>query len=249
MRYLLLLFTILLYACPSANNSSKETALPSILPSSSSQFVLVTTEDENATTGQMQLFEKHEKGAWKANGIPHPVNVGRTGLAWGNGLLKARSGQQKEEGDGKAPAGIFRLTKIFGYEPPLDVGFKMPFIRSNEILECVDDSNSKFYNQLVDSLNVEKDWTSSEFMRRDDELYKWGVLVEHNAEQKPKGGSCIFLHIWKGPDKPTAGCTAMSETNLMKILHWLDEKKSPVMIQLTSSEVADYQSKGQLPNL
>jgi L,D-peptidoglycan transpeptidase YkuD (ErfK/YbiS/YcfS/YnhG family) len=44
-------------------------------------------------------------------------------------------------------------------------------------------------------------------------------------------GSAIFLHIWREAGrKPTAGCVALSETRLRKLLAWLDAGAAPVII-------------------
>ncbi len=232
MKRLAYFFPLLIFAC------SKPAPEQSVeLPADSRQLVLVITPNNMANEGTLQRYERKEANNWQPVGDAHPVTVGRSGLAWGRGEHPSQTDTQKQEGDGKAPSGIFRLTSIFGYEPPLDLGLKMPFVRASETLECVDDSKSKFYNQLVDSLNVEKDWTSSEFMRRDDHQYRWGVTVAHNSpDPVPQGGSCIFLHIWKEPGTPTSGCTAMAEDDLLRLIHWLDEEKSPVLVQLTQSE-------------
>ena len=72
---------------------------------------------------------------------------------------------------------------------------------------------------------------SYEFMKRDDNLYKYGVVIEYNTDPVIKGnGSAIFLHIWKGEGIPTAGCVAVSEEDIIKILGWLDPAASPLMI-------------------
>jgi L,D-peptidoglycan transpeptidase YkuD (ErfK/YbiS/YcfS/YnhG family) len=71
-------------------------------------------------------------------------------------------------------------------------------------------------------------------MRRADEAYRWGVVVEHNTGwgREPGAGSCIFLHIWSGPASPTAGCTAMDAGRLLELMHWLDPLRTPVLVQL-----------------
>lgn len=242
MRYLLLfILPVFFWACP----SEQKIAIP-LLSSSNQQVVLVVTPDDEATKGELRRFEREPNGQWKEVGSAHDVMVGRSGLAWGRGMHASQEGQQKEEGDGKAPAGVFRLGEIFGYEPPMDVTFNMPFVRSNEVLECVDDSESKAYNKLVDSIRVKKDWNSSEFMRRDDHQYKWGVVVHHNQAAVPKGGSCIFLHIWEEEGHPTAGCTSMKESDMLQLIHWLDKKKSPVLVQLPKDRVAEYKEKWRM---
>ena len=68
-------------------------------------------------------------------------------------------------------------------------------------------------------------------MKRDDNLYKYGIVIEYNTDPVIKGnGSAIFLHIWKNESIPTAGCVAVSEENLIKIIEWLDPVASPLII-------------------
>ena len=71
-------------------------------------------------------------------------------------------------------------------------------------------------------------------MKRDDNLYKLGVFVGHNKEQRPFRGSCIFLHIQRDTNASTAGCTSMKEKELLQLMRWLDEKKRPLLLQVPS---------------
>ena len=50
--------------------------------SGSSQLIVVTTADWNATAGTMQRYEKRLL-RWRAVGPPIDIVIGRTGLAWG----------------------------------------------------------------------------------------------------------------------------------------------------------------------
>ena len=62
--------------------------------------------------------------------------------------------------------------------------------------------------------------------------YEYGVWVNYNTNpQIPGNGSCIFLHIYKTPTTPTSGCTAMSKENMLKLIHWLNASKNPMLIQ------------------
>ena len=79
------------------------------------QLVMVTTADWNATTGTLQRYQRHG-GSWQAVGTATPITVGRAGSAWGIGLHPAQGdGPQKQEGDGRAPAGVFAIGTAFGY--------------------------------------------------------------------------------------------------------------------------------------
>ncbi|MNT94259.1 hypothetical protein D3C72_2359060 [compost metagenome] len=56
------------------------------------------------------------------------------------------------------------------------------------------------------------------------------MVIRYNDNPIIKGkGSAIFMHIWRSQDKPTAGCVAMSEVNLLKVMNRLDPKQSPVI--------------------
>jgi D-alanyl-D-alanine dipeptidase len=180
------------------------------------------------------------------------VAVGRNGLGWGRGLTNppVSSDPQKKEGDGRSPAGVFRLTYAFGYAAPDQArAIKLPYIQCTDTVECVDDTNSTFYNIIKDRNKVAKvDWKSSEKMRMGDDEYKYGVFIAHNTDPaEPGAGSCVFMHIWKAPGHPTSGCTAMSLGGLESVLGWLDPRANPVLVQLPQEEYSRRQAHWLLP--
>ncbi len=211
------------------------------------QLVVVRSHSDSSTKATLRRFEKMD-GKWQPIGDAVAVSLGRTGLAWGRGEHPPQHGPQKREGDGKSPSGLFFFGQIFGYAPASAANFKVPYVPADEALECVDDSRSRFYNQLVDSKLVQKDWTSSELMRRPDHQYRWGIVVNHNFPAQAGGGSCIFLHIWREPGSPTLGCTAMAEDDLLTLLHWLDPAKFPQLLQVTEAEYPAFQKALALPD-
>ena len=204
----------------------------------SNQIVLVTSPDWNSTEAKLQYFEKNTN-KWNSVSNSFAVNLGRKGLGWGRGLVNfnTATGPIKHEGDGKSPTGIFKLSYAFGFASnDSSKWIKLPYLQLTNSIECIDDTISSCYNTVVDSKNKISDWASSEKMRKIPE-YKYGVFVEHNTNPNISAkGSCIFLHVWKGPGKPTSGCTSMSEENMVKLLSWLNAKKKPILIQLTNSE-------------
>jgi zinc D-Ala-D-Ala dipeptidase len=221
--------------------------------SNSLQMLVVTTKSWDDLHGRAQRYERSTlKSKWRAIGPVFPVVVGKTGLGWGRGIqpenASATDGPVKHEGDGKAPAGIFVLSSSFGYSPDPLSGARMRYTALSPSVECVDDSASSHYNQLLDAEGMAKDWNSFEQMRRNDELYRWGVFVAHNSNPPQSGaGSCIFLHIWRGPDQGTVGCTAMEQANIESLLQWLDPEKHPVLVQLPASEYVHYRKTWSLP--
>ncbi len=153
----------------------------------------------------------------------------------------------KREGDGKSPAGIFQIRKqIYGYaesynitkkenkQQNKDSQKKWSYTQVTENWLGIDDPQSKYYNQLLDQRTIpQSDWNSYENLRREDDAYKWFLMIEHNT-QPPIAyhGSCLFIHLWTSPNKATAGCVSMSEENFLRLLEWLQEEEDPYLIQL-----------------
>jgi len=207
-----------------------------VLPQDTKQLIVVTTQDWETPDATLQRYEK-KGGKWQRVGKSFQVITGKNGLGWGRGLHQIPKNAKfiKKEGDGKAPAGIFRLKNAFGYQP---FSINYPYEVYKETDHCVDDGTSKWYNQIVDSTKVNKEYHSYERMKFPKNYYKYGLVVDHNPKAIPGAGSCIFMHIKKPNHIPTVGCTAMSEDEMKMLLKWLDPKKHPLLIQAPRSEMA-----------
>ena len=206
----------------------------------SSQHVVVVVERENDSTGTLYRFTR-EGSAWRQVGGAIPAAVGARGVA------------KTREGDKKAPTGAYPLPRVFGYAASRPEGLKMPYLALRPETECVDDAKSDQYNRVVNPSDLPKGktWSSSEIMRRDlhdhDDLYKLGLLVDYNPDGRKGAGSCIFLHIWRGPAHPTVGCTAFSEQDMLDLLQWLDPAASPILVQGTRADLDLLRAAGHLP--
>ena len=242
------------------------------VPDASRQLVVVTTPSWSATDGTLRRYQREPGGEWIEVGEGVPVVVGRSGLGWGIGLhvleggsveegsVEGVAGPVKAEGDGRAPAGAFALSAAFGYAETERTG--LPYIPSGPDLRCVDDPASRSYT-LVRPMSPNADWQSHERMRRNDGLYRIGVIVAHNGPgldpalaptatlspqtPTPGAGSCIFLHVWRGPGTSTAGCTAMPDERLQSVMAWLDADAAPTLIQLPASAAAALREPWGLP--
>lgn len=132
----------------------------------------------------------------------------------------------KREGDGGTPVGIYPLSLVFGYAATADT--KMPYRQITADDYWVDDPASPQYNTWVSGTTEAASW---ETMLRPDGLYRHGIVVEYNTRPVVPGkGSAIFVHLWRGPGEPTAGCVALAETELLEVIAWLDPGKRPVII-------------------
>lgn len=142
----------------------------------------------------------------------------------GKGGIRA----DKREGDGATPVGRFRLVSA-GYRadrmaaPPIAA----PLRATGHADIWSDDPRDPFYNR---GLSARFYPFSHERMRRGDPLYDLVVTTDHNwPDAAPGAGSAIFVHCWKGVRRPTAGCVAFSQRDLIWILERWTEKSRLVI--------------------
>ncbi len=218
------------------------------------QLVIVTTESWDSSPAWIFRFVRQDDQTWRSLGEAVPAVIGKNGMGWGRGVHGeddiSYKTPIKKEGDGKAPAGIFEFGGSFGYDEVKNP-LRIPFQQLTSSIECVDDSDSAYYNKIIDRKNIpEQDWKTSEKMRRSDEFYRIGIVIEHNPHPaQKKTGSCIFLHVWNGPDSSTAGCTATHEHHVRAIQEWLNPQKKPLLVQLPWREYIRLKNLWKLPEI
>ena len=220
---------------------------PKALPAK--QLLVVITGNWETLQGKLYGFEKH-KGKWILK-FSNAVVVGGKGLGVGDGSvpLTINGAPVKKEGDMKSPAGIFTIGTAFGYADYKDAKWiNNPYVKASDTLICVDDLHSVNYNKLVERDTAKSDYNSHEEMHLKADYYKWGLFVNHNAGYSvPGNGSCIFLHIWGNDHEGTAGCTAMTEADILRVLHWIKAGKKPMLVQLPEKEYSKLRSVYGLP--
>lgn len=206
------------------------------------QLIIVSAESWSSETGKLQMVS-NVSGAWVRHGADVAVVLGR-GLGWGRGMHEnPKSGPQKREGDGRAPAGIFSLGPAFGYSRNPPAGCRLSYRAITERDHFVDDPKAKEYNQWVElprGKTPKQLWRSAEKMLRPDRLYELGIVIQHNMNPIiPGRGSAIFFHVWRDASTPTIGCTAMAKRDLLNLIGWLDPAKNPLLIQAPTAELPE----------
>jgi L,D-peptidoglycan transpeptidase YkuD (ErfK/YbiS/YcfS/YnhG family) len=184
------------------------------VPAGTTQVVVVGPSHRGAVTAELTAWQRSATGWTLALG-PLPAVVGRTGVV---------AAADKREGDGHTPGGVFAIGTAFGYEASLRTG--LAYRQATAADHWIDDPASPQYNQWV----VGKPAVSAERMRRDDDAYSAGAVVEYNTQPVVPGrGSAIFLHVWSGPGRPTAGCVAAAGDDVRAVLAFLHRDRSPVI--------------------
>ena len=188
--------------------------------------------------------------SWKPLTPVWPTVIGANGLAWGYGLHpEPPAGEPRSiEGDDRSPAGVFRIFQQFGTARPESLSATaLPFIELTDETECVDDPESRFYNRIVNRDLVKVDWDSSEKMAQS---YQHGIDFSNNHEPiLPSHGSCIFIHVWGGPEDPTRGCTVIAEDHLNELGKWLRADAKPLLVQLSKAKYEQFAKPWMLPPL
>jgi L,D-peptidoglycan transpeptidase YkuD (ErfK/YbiS/YcfS/YnhG family) len=121
--------------------------------------------------------------------------------------------ERKREGDGGTPAGIHRIVGML-YRPdrmarPTD--WALP-IGPMDLWS--DDVRDPDYNLMVRAPHG----FSHEHLRRADPQYDLVLITDWNWPYSVPGrGSAIFLHRWRRPCAPTAGCVALAPQDLLWI--------------------------------
>jgi L,D-peptidoglycan transpeptidase YkuD (ErfK/YbiS/YcfS/YnhG family) len=146
-------------------------------------------------------------GPWGARflGRRLPCAVGRGGI-----------GAKRREGDGVTPAGVHRIERVLlRPDRPARVAAHLPTRRIGPFDGWSDDPADPAYNGPVRRPRA----FSSEALRRPDRLYDLVAALDWNRGPiAPGRGSAIFLHVWRKPRHPTAGCVAFAARDLAWVL-------------------------------
>jgi L,D-peptidoglycan transpeptidase YkuD (ErfK/YbiS/YcfS/YnhG family) len=223
------------------------------VPNDCTQLIVAVAPGWNSMAGKLARFEREPGGGWKLAGDFVPVLFGKSGLAWGRGIAgQDEAGLRKREHDGRAPAGIFRIGKIYTYDAALPAGADFPFHRVTAADAWLDDVASPDYNRFVTIADPTHPppWFAKEKMRRHDFAYRWLVEIRHNSDPPlPGAGSAIFFHIRRGETRPTAGCTTMAEHDLVTLITWLRSDRHPCYVLLPRAIYAEKMAAWNLPSL
>lgn len=137
-----------------------------------------------------------------------PCSIGRGGMV-----------QDKREGDGGSPIGQHHIVGML-YRPdrlPRPTPWAQP-IGPADLWS--DDPTDAAYNHAVRAPYG----CSHEALRRPDPLYDLVLITDWNyPDAVPGKGSAIFVHTWRKPRHPTAGCIAFAQSHLL----WIAKRIRP----------------------
>ncbi|WEG14819.1 L,D-transpeptidase family protein [Pullulanibacillus sp. KACC 23026] len=189
----------------------------------SSQVMVVTARSATSSRARLTAFI-YQNGTWKKV-YTMPAAIGKNGIT-----------PHLQEGSKQSPSGIFTLGPAFGIgKKPDDV--TIPYRQTTNQDYWVENPYSPDYNKWVTyEGDPKKRWKTFEPLRIP--AYKYAVVINYNTNPIIKGkGSAIFLHVLLPEKSYTLGCTAVSESDMLTLLKWLNPSRHPLIIQGTISQL------------
>jgi L,D-peptidoglycan transpeptidase YkuD (ErfK/YbiS/YcfS/YnhG family) len=184
------------------------------------QLILVTAKGYGTSNATIRTFERDSNGKWKSV-LTVSGFIGRDGFA-----------KQMSESVVQTPRGKFSIGTAFGRYANPGTGIEYRQIGNSDY--WVDDPSSSLYNTWQTG-SANGRWNSAEKM--DITAYNYGFVIGYNTDRTPGKGSAIFFHV---SNSYTAGCTGVSQSNMVSILKWLDRDKNPTIIQCPEVELSNY---------
>jgi len=186
------------------------------------QVLEVAASRYGTSYATLTAYSKRSAGWVRVFG-PWTARIGRNGFA--------PSGK-KREGDGRTPTGSYGFSFFFGVDPrPSGIHYSWRHAYTYDVWD--DDSSSSRYNLWTDRRRY--------YPGRDPEpmhvspSYNYGAVIFYNTSRTPGLGSAIFFHVSHG--SATAGCVAIPQSELLRVLRWLNPTRHPRIIMGTRSAI------------
>jgi L,D-peptidoglycan transpeptidase YkuD (ErfK/YbiS/YcfS/YnhG family) len=202
----------------------------------SSQVVVVTAKNSRTSYATVRAYERRSDGTWRSVLGATPARLGYSGMV---------QASDRRQGTGKTPIGAFPIVTTFGRLA--NPGTEMPYVKFDRNDAWTYNPRSPSTYNLFQTAN--RSWRS--FGDYVEQLWSYGgqynyvAVMDYNL---PKGeirtgpdgvrraanpantrkGGGIFLHVSNG--KPTAGCIAIPQAQMAKVMRWLDPAKQPIVV-------------------
>lgn len=163
---------------------------------------VMSTGGSNAT---MDIYQRTAAG-WQALRTGIPTHVGSAGMA-----------PQAKSGVPATPMGVYTLDSAFGTAP--NPGSGLPYTQVGPNHWWSGDDHSPTFNSMQVCQKAQCPFNTAESENLQIPQYKHAVVMGVNKNKTPGGGAAFFFHTTDG--KPTEGCVAVDDAQLVSIMKWL----------------------------
>jgi L,D-peptidoglycan transpeptidase YkuD (ErfK/YbiS/YcfS/YnhG family) len=188
--------------------------------------VIVSADGFDTSHAKVEAFVKVD-GRWRPAFGPMAARLGVNGFA-----------DAKVEGDNATPTGVYGFGATM-YGIAADPGVRYPYHRLVPDDWWNENPTTPGYNTFQHGPDPggasEALWTIAP-------QYDHFAVITYNipvVAADPPRGSGIFLHVMV-PGRATAGCVALAEPDLLRVLRWLDPAARPRVVLAPASELDRY---------
>ena len=160
------------------------------------------------STAKMDVWQRGVNG-WEPVGTGIPVHVGSAGMA-----------PQSRDDVPATPMGIFSLDSAFGTQP--NPGTGLPYVQVTRDYWWDGDMKSPTYNTMQVCKKAGCSFDTNPSSGTENLYipeYAHAIVMGVNKARVPGNGGAFFVHTTDGG--PTAGCVALDDDTLVKIMRWL----------------------------
>lgn len=180
---------------------------------SAQQVITVVAPAESDTQGTVQAWRKVD-GRWRRVGASVPAWLGTEGMT-----------THPSEQRSATPMGSYRLTQAFGHDS--NPGTALPYVHTDPADWWISQPGP-LYNTMqhcaAKCAFLQGD--PNEHLYDETPFYNYAVVIDYNRSPvRPGAGSAIFLHVTVGA--PTAGCVSIEQSQLVRIMRWLQPSRHP----------------------
>jgi L,D-peptidoglycan transpeptidase YkuD (ErfK/YbiS/YcfS/YnhG family) len=187
---------------------------------SAAQVITVVASAQSDTEGTLQAWRRAGAG-WR--------RVGPAVHAW---LGTAGMTPHPSEQLSAVPMGSHPLTQAFGHDA--NPGTALPYLHTNPADWWISQPGP-LYNTVQDcsSRCSFTQGAPNEHLYYETPFYNFAVVIDYNRAPVRQGaGSAFFLHVSVGA--PTQGCVSIDQSQLVRILRWLQPSAHPRILIGTS---------------
>ncbi len=182
------------------------------------QIICVTQVEGSDAILKMYVRDKTQDSGWNLI-VATDAYIGQRGLG------------KAKEGDLKTPVGEFNVTQAFGKNWNPGTTLKYIYI-DNNTYAC--DEDCKYYNQIIDAKKTKHNCKGEHLIDYIPQ-YNYALCIDYNPYNVFPNGSNIFIHV-KGERAYTAGCIAVDEESMIKILQNATKKTKVIISESSQSE-------------
>ncbi len=196
------------------------------VPDGTNQVLLVVGDPTTLSAATVTLYRRADaSSAWTVQKGPYAARVGANGF---------RPQEQRTEGDGTTPEGVFALTGAFGRDGAPG-GTRLPYTKLAPTDCWISNTTDPAYNRWVTRDECTAPDENLYVKSEQDMLFHSALILDFNVSPATKGrGSAIFVHAsardTNGEVTATSGGVGVGEKQLRAIISAIDPRLNPVAV-------------------